>query len=122
MQQLILIYWIDLRNVLIAASGAQSIVDARGVPVTDGSHYGVTEPVCQGGIESLHVGGAFKKIGVQQIGIQRVLLNVLVVETRLPDVPFQGRAIDLSQLVPVAEGEAKLIRFVLISGQLHLKT
>ena len=95
--QLILINRIDLRDVLIAASGAQFIVNARGVTVMDGSNHGVGERVGDGRVKPFHVGGAFKEIGVQQIGIQRVLLDVLPIEARLPGALFYRLAIDLSQ-------------------------
>jgi len=117
LHELILVDGVDLRDVLVAAAGTQLFVGARGLTVTDGSNQIVGESISEGRVESLQVGGAFKKIRVKQIGVQRVLLNVLPIDARLPGASLGHRAINLAHGTLAADGQAKLIGFVLISLQ-----
>ena len=72
MKQFIFADGINLRDILIAAAGAQFVVDAARVAVTDSSNQMIIrEAVGYGSVNALQVFRAFKKIRVNSVvGIQ----------------------------------------------------
>ena len=75
---------VDLRNVLVAAAGADRVIDAFGVAVADRPNRVICEAVSEGGKNALEVGSSFKEIRIQEVGIEGVLLDMLPVGSEFP--------------------------------------
>src|SRR5665213_153861 len=117
LHQLIMFNGVDLGNVLITAASAEFVVNPCGETVTDGANQGAGESVTEGAVESLQIAAAFKEVRVNQIGVERVLLHMLPIDARFPSASSEGRAIDQPQVVAVADRQANLVGFVLVSLQ-----
>jgi hypothetical protein len=70
LKELILVDGIHLRNILVAAAGAQLVVDAAGITIPESSDKIAREAIGDGGVNTLQIFGAFKIVRVNQVGIQ----------------------------------------------------
>ena len=75
---------IDLRNILAAATGAQLVVDARCVTISDCADKIISETVGDGAVDAFQIGAPFKNVLIEKIGIERILLDMLPVGLNFP--------------------------------------
>ena len=120
LENAVIVDGIHLWNVLAAATGAQFIVDALGITVAEGCDYIVGQAIGQGRIHTLHVFGTVKEVRIDQIGVQRVLFNVLPVSPKLPSILAGAGAIDnalgrTGNKIGAANAKAELIGLYILS-------
>src|SRR5262245_52231533 len=70
-----------------------------------------SESVCGRYINALQIFTAFEEIRVQQIGIQRILFDVLPVSSDFPSMLSRSSATDETKTAAVADGKSNLVRF-----------
>src|SRR6516165_11245652 len=77
LEQIVSLDRIHLGDVLIAAAGAEFVVDPTGITVTERSDDIVGKAIGQRGVDAFEVRAAFEEVRVQKVGIERVLFDVL---------------------------------------------
>ena len=88
MNQVIIIYRVENRQVGVAPADSEAVINLPGITVTDGSNDSIGEAVGERGVNTFQVGAAFKEVGVNQIHVYRVLFDMLPVGSRFPGVLF----------------------------------
>src|SRR5690349_5791727 len=105
---------IELWNVQVAASGPQFVINSVGITIPDRRDDIVTQTVRDCGENAFEIAPTFEEVRIQQIGIKRILLDMLPVSSNLPTVPSGNRAIDQPQAVVVANSKSDLVgRYVM---------
>src|SRR6266702_346606 len=106
---------IDLGDVLVTAAGAQPGIDPAGATVADCASNILAEATRDRCVNAFEVSAAFEEIRIQQVGIQSILLDVLPVGPDFPSMPARDGITDQAEAAAVAEGDADLVRFDVVS-------
>src|SRR5581483_2276318 len=114
LDDVILVDWIHLRDVLVAAASSQVLIDAFGIAITNRADQVIGKTVGESRIDPLQVAAAFKKVRIQEIGIQCVLLDMLPVSPELPAILSGSASVHQAQAVLVANGKPHLISLNII--------
>src|SRR6266404_1377846 len=105
LQQVVPMNWVHLRNILIASAGAQLVIDASGIAVPERPDDIVRKTVSSRGKESLEIPAPFEEVRIQEVGIQRILLDVLPIGTDFPRMPMGRGASYQSKAIFAPQGQ-----------------
>ena len=80
-------------------AGAKLVVDSFSIAVAQRPDHCVGETISKCRVYPLQVSTTFKKVRIQKVRVQRILLNMLPIDSRLPGAFFRGGPIDQSQII-----------------------
>src|ERR1044071_2702684 len=106
--------WVDLRNVQVVAASADLVVDAVRVSVTECTDEIVGKTVSRREINALEIAPTFEEIRIQEVRIERVLLDVLPISAEFPGMLFGRRAGNQAERIAAADRKPNLIRFAFV--------
>lgn len=73
-----------LRDVLVVAARTQEVVNPLRETVADGQNDIVGHSISKRRINAFHVFAAFEEVRVQEVGVERILFDVLEISPELP--------------------------------------
>ena len=93
-----------------------------GVAIARSANDRVRQAVGKRRVNAFQIAAAFKEVGVNQVDVQRVLLDVLPIGARLPGVLLDGGPIDQAlgrtiNRAGAADAQTDLIRLVLAADR-----
>src|SRR5262249_50054085 len=113
--QTVMVNWVDLRDVLVVATSTQLIVDAPAVPIADRPRDIRRQTITERSVNALNVPAAFKKVRIQQVRIEGILLDMLPVTAQFPAMPTVSSAGNQPDAVPAAKRKAGLVSVAVIA-------